>query len=80
MDFSELKDFLPILFERFNSTLTLWNFQMAVILGLIGFLAAARVILRDWRLHLGLSVAYLGFAVPNFCYLRAGRRRAQSAR
>jgi hypothetical protein len=43
----ELKDALTILFERFNAAVTVWNFQIAVLLGLIAFLAAASGVLHS---------------------------------
>jgi hypothetical protein len=73
----ELKDVIPILFERFNASVSLWNFQMAVILGLLAFLATTSSIVRGERLQFGLAGAYVIFAVINLIVLLQieGQRR-----
>jgi hypothetical protein len=44
----EAKDLLQILFERSNATTTLWNMEIAVVLGLIAFLGTAGDMTGHW--------------------------------
>jgi hypothetical protein len=73
----DVKDAIPILFERFNASVSLWNFQMAVILGLLAFLAATSSLVRGVRLQIGLVGAYVIFAGINLTVLLQieGQRR-----
>jgi hypothetical protein len=66
----EVKDYLSILFERFNASLTLWTVESAVALGLVGFWAQSGInespdahTLLYWRL--GLIAAFILFVVFN---------------
>jgi hypothetical protein len=43
----DLKEALPIFFERFNAAVTVWNLQLTVILGLIAFLAVASSVMQN---------------------------------
>jgi hypothetical protein len=65
----DVKDTIPILFERFNASVSQWNFQMAVILGLLAFLAATSSSVRGMRLQIGLVGAYVIFAGINLTVL-----------
>lgn len=65
----DLKDALTIVFERFNAAVILWNFQIAVLLGLIAFLAAASDALHSKWLLGGLTGAYVAFASINLAVL-----------
>jgi hypothetical protein len=65
----EAKDWLPILFERSNATSTLWNIEIAVILGLVAFLAAAGRRVDNWPAKLALLAAYLVMAWLNLLAL-----------
>jgi hypothetical protein len=55
----EPKDLLPILFERSNAVGTLWNIEIVVILGLIGFLAAAGPRMNKPFLKLALTAGFV---------------------
>jgi len=55
----EPKDLLPILFERSNAVGTLWNIQIVIILGLIGFLAAAGPRIDKRFLKLALMIGFI---------------------
>jgi hypothetical protein len=48
----EPKDLLPILFERSNAAVTLWNIEIVVVLGLIAFLASAGKMIGHWSIGL----------------------------
>lgn len=37
-----LPDLLPLIFERFNTFQSLWNLYITIVLGVIGFVAAAK--------------------------------------
>ena len=57
----DLKDFLPIIFERYNAVQALWNFQIVVIFGLLGFITTARNTARQTSvkcLHMSISMHY----------------------
>jgi hypothetical protein len=43
----ELKDLLPILFERFNAATTLWNLLVTVLLGFFVFVGAGPSALKS---------------------------------
>jgi hypothetical protein len=60
-----LKDLLPLIFERSNAAQTLWNFEIVVIFGLLGFIASARAIAHETTVKLMLTIAYIVFATGN---------------
>ena len=60
----DAKDWLPILFERTNSTATLWNIELVAILGIIAFLASAGSRL-DWVIRIVLLLGYWMMALSN---------------
>jgi hypothetical protein len=76
-----LQDALPIAFERFNAMLTLWNFQLAVILGLLAFVASNPSLLQSTWPKAILSSVYLLFALANVISLLqvGGERRVLDA-
>ena len=49
-------------------TLTLWNFYIAVILGLLGYAIGAKKA-QEWSIRLILVIAFSGFAWGNFSFL-----------
>ena len=61
----EPKDLLPILFERSNAAVTLWNIEIVVVLGLIAFLASAGKMIGHWSMKLALTVGFLVMAGNN---------------
>ena len=61
----ELKELLPIIFERSNAMQTFWNFQIIVIFGLLGFVTTARATARQASVEVMLTVGYLMFALVN---------------
>ena len=61
----ELKELLPIIFERSNAMQTFWNFQIIVIFGLLGFVTTARATARQASVKVMLTVGYLMFALVN---------------
>jgi hypothetical protein len=61
----DLKDILPILFERSNAMQTYWNFYIVVTLGIMGFFSTARSIANLIIVRLLFTVGFLGFAVVN---------------
>jgi hypothetical protein len=61
----EPKDLLPILFERSNAAVTLWNIEIVVVLGLIAFLASAGKMIGHWSMKLAFTVGFLVMAGNN---------------
>jgi hypothetical protein len=61
----ELHDAITILFERFNAATALWNLQLVVIIGVLGFLATSPALLKKPLLVWGLAAGYLAFASIN---------------
>jgi hypothetical protein len=61
----EPKDLLPILFERSNAAVTLWNIEIVVVLGLMAFLASAGKMIGHWSMKLALTVGFLVMAGNN---------------
>jgi hypothetical protein len=73
----DAKDWLPILFERTNFTGTLWNIELAAIVGIIAFLASA-VSRLNWVLTIVLLLGYWMMALSNLyaLYQVIGQRAA----
>jgi hypothetical protein len=65
----DVKDWLPIVFERSNAAETLWNMQIVVILGLIAFLAGAGKAVAHKPMKLLLIVGFLVMVAFNLCAL-----------
>ena len=65
----DLKDALPIAFERFNAAVTLWNLQAAVIFALLAFVTGAQRALKSVQIRIALSGAYAGCAAINLLVL-----------
>jgi len=61
----ELKDWLPIMFERANATAALWNMQIVVVLGLIAFMASAGELARNRSVLALLTVGLVVMAGLN---------------
>jgi hypothetical protein len=61
----DVKDYLPILFERSNTAQSLWNFEAVVVLGIIGFLATAGSKANQSWLLLLIIIVFLGFVYFN---------------
>jgi hypothetical protein len=61
----DLKDLLPIIFERNNATQTLWNLQIVVIAGLLGFVTTARNTARQPIVKWILTITYPVFSYVN---------------
>lgn len=61
----ELRNLLPIIFERSNATQTFWNFQIVVIFGLLGFITTARATARQASVKMMLTIGYVMFALVN---------------
>jgi hypothetical protein len=73
----ELKDVLPLAFERFNAAVALWNLEAAVIFALLAFLASAPGMLASLWMRGLMTAAYVGFALVNGVILEQveGQRR-----
>jgi hypothetical protein len=61
----ELKDVLPILFERSNATQTFWNFYIVIALGIIGFFSTAKPVANLKAVQILFTLGYLMFAAVN---------------
>jgi hypothetical protein len=61
----DIKDLLPIIFERSNAMQTFWNFQITVIFGPLGFITTARATARQESVNVLLTVGYVMFALVN---------------
>jgi hypothetical protein len=67
------KDAISLYFERSNALQTYWNYQLTVILGLLGFFAATKFGSKARRLE--------GENCRRYCVVRfRGLRRGQSKR
>jgi|SRR5271170_849017 hypothetical protein len=65
MTAAELKDWLPIVFERANSATSLWNIEIATILGIIAFVAAGGDLAKDGRVRALLAGGFVVMAGLN---------------
>jgi hypothetical protein len=54
----DLKEILPIVFERANAAATLWNYELTIILSGLAFLVAASNALRSKLILAGLPIGY----------------------
>ena len=61
----ELKEVLPILFERSSAAQTFWNFEIVVSLGILTVLATAPSFAQSLRVRIVFIVAFLMFAAVN---------------
>jgi len=60
-----LPDLVPIIFERFSAFQTIWNLYIAMVLGVIGFIASAQQAMRSRIIRIVLTVSFLAFATVN---------------
>src|SRR5579863_4366799 len=66
----EVKDMLPIFFERANAAQTLWTLYVTIILGLLAFIGSAKLT-RPKLVASLLSIIFLIFAAVNLSALCA---------
>ncbi len=69
-----IKDFLPIVFERSNAALSLWNFYAIVALGIAGFLASAPAKVATKGIRVLVTFGFLAFILLNLPALIAVTR------
>lgn len=61
----ELKDVLPLLYERFGAFQTLWNLYITIALGVLGFVATAEKASKSKIIRVILIIVFLVFALIN---------------
>ncbi len=62
---------LQLVFERFAASQTLWNLYITVVLGMVGFAAAAAQALAPRWIRAVVACAFLAFALVNLRTLAA---------
>jgi hypothetical protein len=65
----EVKDILPIVFERANAASTLWNIEIVTILGLIAFFAGAGKQVNHTFVKLAIVIGFVIMASFNLAAL-----------
>ena len=56
----DVKDLLPMIFERSNASTTLWNIEFVVILGVLTFIATAKEHAKHWAVKSAVIALFLG--------------------
>jgi hypothetical protein len=77
MDQIELKDLFALIFERANAMQSLWDYYNTVVLGIIGFIAAARVACQLIRVRVLLTFVFAAFAIANLTAMSQVHRQRE---
>ena len=60
-----LSELVPVIFERYGAFQTIWNLYIAIVLGVIGFIASAQQAMNSRIIRIVVSVGFLAFATVN---------------
>ena len=66
---------IPLIFERFSAFQTLWSLYIAILLGVVGFVASATKAMQSNTVKTIITVGFLGFASVNYLALEDVREQ-----